>query len=36
MSKKEAKWNEFKGKLGSLLNVVPIPTFTDETIYHHC
>jgi hypothetical protein len=32
---KEAKWNEFKGKLGNLLNVVPIPTFTNETIYHH-
>jgi hypothetical protein len=35
MSKKEAKWNEFKGKLGKLLNVVPVPTFTHETIYHH-
>jgi hypothetical protein len=33
MRKKEAKWNEFKGKLGNLLNVVPIPTFIDETIY---
>ncbi len=32
---KEVKWNEFKGKLGNLLNVVPIPTFTNETIYHH-
>lgn len=35
MNKKEVKWNEFKGKLGNLLNVVPIPTFTNESIYHH-
>ncbi len=35
MNKEEAKWNEFKGKLGNLLNVVPIPTFIIEIIYHH-